>query len=69
MSFPIHPPVPPAPPLPQPGPGLRPLNQPGWYSTGGGLHDTFQVSPKGDILSGHTTVRLPGGAAAHLPWR
>ena len=55
-------------------PDFKPLSD-GWgvqpfgrLPGGGDIHDTFQVDPMGNILDGHTTIRLPGGATDHLPW-
>ncbi len=40
----------------------------GTFAGGGDIHDYFGVTPGGDITGGVTTVHLPGGADAQLPW-
>ncbi len=46
--------------------GIQPL---GPSPLGGGdMHESFNITPEGDIHGGHTTVRIPGGQDVHLPW-
>jgi len=47
------------------GYGIQPI---GPSPEGGDIHDTIKVDEKGNILDGHTTVRIPGGKSVHLPW-
>lgn len=35
---------------------------------GGDIHDSFNVSPEGDIMNGHTTIQIPGGKKIRMPW-
>jgi len=59
-----------------PNPPFKPINngygiQPmGGFTPpqGGGMHDTFNVNPSGNINNGHTTVQIPGGQAIRMPW-
>ena len=34
----------------------------------GDVHDTFKVDKLGNIIGGHTTVRLPGDLEKRLDW-
>lgn len=45
--------------------GIQPM---GPSPLGGDMHDTFRVNEQGNIFEGHTTVRIPGGQSAHIPW-
>ena len=45
--------------------GILPLAR---FLNGGDLHAHFGVISDGNITSGKTTVRLPGGRKCHLDW-
>ena len=45
--------------------GIQPL---GPSPLGGDIHEGFRVDKDGNLLDGHTTVRIPGGKKIHLPW-
>lgn len=45
--------------------GIQPIER---LPNSGDLHDTFRVDESGQVSSGHTTVRLPGGQTVHMPW-
>lgn len=36
---------------------------------GGDIHEGFKVDKNGNIKEGHTTIRIKGGKAIHLPWK
>lgn len=45
--------------------GIQPI---GKFSSGGDIHDTFNVNKDGNIFGGHTTIRLPYGEQKKLLW-
>jgi len=47
------------------GYGYQPI---GPSSEGGDMHDTIKADKEGNILDGHTTIRIPGGQSIHMPW-
>lgn len=46
--------------------GIQPL---GPSPLGGDMHETFRVNEEGDLSSGHTTLRIPGGQEIQMPWK
>ena len=57
------------------GSGFRPIGSNGFgvqplgsTPLGGDLHETFGVDKVGNILDGHTTIRLPGSQDIKLRW-
>jgi len=45
--------------------GIAPL---GPSPAGGDMHETFRTDQDGNLSDGHTTIRIPGGQAVHIPW-
>ncbi|MBU0707680.1 hypothetical protein KKG41_04885 [Patescibacteria group bacterium] len=45
--------------------GIQPM---GPTPMGGQIHDTFNVTPGGNIFNGHTTAQIPGGQKIRMDW-
>lgn len=81
MSGPIGPPGggfggPPGGGFGQPNPNFKPIShdcgiqpiKPFSIGGSGGMHDTFNVNPLGNISGGHTTIQVSGGQKRRMPW-